>query len=139
MVDESVDKDSFTVLKTDAPWLGEELTQMRRHIMGEIMIYLGYETQEATQKSERVLAGEVRAAQSESMSYRYSPLLMRRQAAEKINNMFGLNIEVNFRQPTSTLVDMDDPFTQYQMETLKSTQSFTTEPFKVEKEGEGDE
>lgn len=139
MVDESVDKDSFTVLKTDAPWLGEELTQMRRHIMGEIMIYLGYETQEATQKSERVLAGEVRAAQSESMSYRYSPLLMRRQAAEKINNMFGLNIEVNFRQPTSTLVDMDDPFTQYQMETLKSTQSFTTEPFNVEKEGEGNE
>ena len=65
--------------------------------------------------------------------------MMRREAAEKINAMFGLNIEVNFRQPTSTLVDMDDPFTQYQMETLKSTQSFTTEPFEPKKEGEGNE
>lgn len=120
IVDESVDNDSFTVLKTDAPFLGEELTQMRRHIMGEIMIYLGYETQEATQKQERVLAGEVKAAASESMSYRYSPLVMRRQAAEKINNMFGLNIDVNFRQPTSTLFELDEPFEQYAVEKQKS-------------------
>ena len=76
------------------------------------MIYLGYETQEATQKAERVLAGEVEAAASESMSYRYSPLIMRRQAADKINDMFGLNIEVNFRQPNSSLVDFDDPLAQ---------------------------
>lgn len=112
IVDESVDKDSFAVLKTDAPFLGEQLTTMRRHIMGEIMIYLGYETQEATQKAERVLAGEVEAAASESMSYRYSPLIMRRQAADKINDMFGLNIEVNFRQLKSSLVEFDDPLTQ---------------------------
>ena len=119
MIDDSVDKDSFTVFKTDAPFLGEELTQMRRHMMGEIMIYLGYETQEATQKQERVLAGEVRAAQSESMSYRFSPLVMRRQAAEQINKMFGLNIEVNFRQPSSSLFEMDDPLNQFIFDKVK--------------------
>lgn len=112
IVDESIGKDEFGVLKTDAPFLGEELTQMRRHIMGEIMIYLGYETQEATQKQERVLKGEVEAAQSESASYRYSPLVMRRMAAEKINTMFNLNIEVNFRQSTQSIIDLDDPLKQ---------------------------
>lgn len=138
MVDESVDKDSFTVFKTDAPFLGEDLTQMRRHIMGEIMIYLGYETQEATQKQERVLAGEVRAAASESMSYRYSPLLMRRQAAEQVNKMFGTNIDVNFRQPTSSLIDLDDPAQQYQLELTKSIQGYQ-ETTPLSKEGEKNE
>ena len=138
MVDESVDKDSFTVFKTDAPFLGEDLTQMRRHIMGEIMIYLGYETQEATQKQERVLAGEVRAAASESMSYRYSPLLMRRQAAEQVNKMFGTNIDVNFRQPTSSLIDLDDPAQQYQLELTKSIQGYQ-ETTPLSKEGENNE
>lgn len=138
MVDESVDKDSFTVFKTDAPFLGEDLTQMRRHIMGEIMIYLGYETQEATQKQERVLAGEVRAAASESMSYRYSPLLMRRQAAEQVNKMFGTNIDVNFRQPTSSLIDLDDPAQQYQLELTKSIQGYQ-ETTPLTKEGDKNE
>ena len=131
MIDDSVDKDSFTVFKTDAPFLGEELTQMRRHIMGEIMIYLGYETQEATQKQERVLAGEVRAAQSESMSYRYSPLVMRRQAADKLNNMFGLNLEVNFRQPSSSLFEMDDPLDQFIFDKAKPV-DVSVEPEKRE-------
>ena len=136
MIDDSVDKDSFTVFKTDAPFLGEELTQMRRHMMGEIMIYLGYETQEATQKQERVLAGEVRAAQSESMSYRYSPLVMRRQAAEQINKMFGLNLEVNFRQPLSSLFEMDDPLNQFIFDKVKPA---NVDVISEIKEGDGDE
>ena len=136
MIDDSVDKDSFTVFKTDAPFLGEELTQMRRHMMGEIMIYLGYETQEATQKQERVLAGEVRAAQSESMSYRFSPLVMRRQAAEQINKMFGLNIEVNFRQPSSSLFELDDPLNQFIFDKVKPA---NVDAIPEIKEGDGDE
>lgn len=113
MADESLDGKPLEVLTTGAPFVGEELTQMRRHMLGEVMIYLGYQTQEATQKRERVLSGEVEAAQSESASSRFSPLLCRRQACEKINKMFGLNVSVNFRQDTSTLFELDNPLMQY--------------------------
>ena len=37
---------------------------------------------------------------------------MRRMAAEKINSMFNLNIEVNFRQSTQSIIDLDDPLKQ---------------------------
>ena len=115
IVDENVPTSNFTVLKTDAPFLCDKFTEMRRHIMGEIMIYLGYETQEATQKTERVLKGEIEAAQSESASYRYSPLIMRRKFCDEINRKFGLNVEVNFRQPLSTVAEIDDPLLQMQI------------------------
>lgn len=113
MVDESLDGKEMQVLKTDAPFIASDLTAIRRQIFGEAMIYLGYHTQEPTQKQERVLKGELEASQSESSSSRYSPLICRRQACEKINKMFGLDISVNFRQDISTIFEFDDPIEQY--------------------------
>lgn len=113
VVDNSLDGKEFNVLKTDAPFLGEQLTTMRRHVMGEAMIYLGYQTQDATAKRERVLSGEIETAQSESASSRFSPLIARRIACDKINKMFNLNISVNFRQDNSTYFELDNPMEQF--------------------------
>lgn len=113
MVDESLDSKEIQVLKTDAPFIAEELTTLRRHIMGEALNYLGYQNNDSTNKRERVLQGEVQAAQSEAATSRFSPLVCRRQACDAINERYGLNLEVNFRQDTSTLFELDDPFTQY--------------------------
>ena len=53
------------------------------------------------------------AANAETAASRFSPLLMRREAVKEINKMYGLDIEVNFRQPDSRIFEMDDPFMQY--------------------------
>lgn len=113
MVDESLDGKELQVLKTDSPFIASDLTGIRRQIFGEAMIYLGYHTQEPTQKQERVLKGELEASQSESSSSRYSPLICRRQACDKINKMYGLNVSVNFRQDMSTVFEMDNPIDQF--------------------------
>lgn len=50
------------------------------------------------QKKERLVADEVTRSQGGVIASRYSRLEARRQAAKKINEMFGLNIEVDYRE-----------------------------------------
>lgn len=112
-VDDSIDKDQMQALNVGAPFLGTALTDTRRQLFGEALVYLGYSTQESTQKKERLLSGELTAANAETAASRFSPLLMRREAVKEINKMYGLDIEVNFRQPDSSIFEMEDPFMQY--------------------------
>ena len=116
-VDESVNTDQIQVLDTKAPFIASELTDIRRQVFGEVLMYLGYSTHEATQKRERLLVGELTAAESEASSSRFSPLIMRRMACEKINRMFNLNISVNFRQGSSTIFELDNPMEQLMVNT----------------------
>lgn len=117
VVDDSVNTDQIQVLDTKAPFIAPELTEVRRQIFGEALIYLGYSTQEATQKKERVLVGELTAAESEASASRFSPLIMRRTACDAINKMFNLNISVNFRQGTSTIIELESPLDQLKINT----------------------
>lgn len=117
VVDDSVNTDQIQVLETKAPFIASELTDIRRQIFGEVLMYLGYSTHEATQKRERLLVGELTAAESEASSSRFSPLIMRRMACDSINKMFGLNISVNFRQGSSTIIDLDNPMEQLMVNT----------------------
>ena len=63
----------------------------------EALTYLGINNTGA-QKRERMLAIESSQAQGGTISSRYSRLQSRREAVEKINAMFGTNIEVNYRE-----------------------------------------
>lgn len=119
LVDESLGASPIEVLKTSADYRGEELTQLRRHILGEIMNRLGYENQDAVSKRERLVSGEINASKSEAYINRYSPLIVRRQAAEQINEMFGLDVEVNFRQDSETIVEMTDALSQLKLDMSK--------------------
>lgn len=123
VVDDSINTDQIQVLETKAPYIATDLTETRRQIFGEALIYLGYSTQEATQKKERVLVGELTAAESEASSSRFSPLLMRRQACDAINRMFNLEVSVNFRQGTSSIVELDDPIEQLGINTYPTAQN----------------
>ena len=57
------------------------------------------------QKKERLLQDEVQRNMGGTIASRYSRLEARRQAANEINKMFGLNIDVNFREDFSLAVD----------------------------------
>ena len=50
------------------------------------------------QKKERLVADEVVRNQGGTIASRYSRLNARRQAVDEINRMFGLDIEVDYRE-----------------------------------------
>lgn len=96
--------DAFKVLKTDAPYHGAELYDLKTKYWNECLTFLGISNTNITKK-ERLISDEVIRDMGGTIASRFSPLFMRRQALEKINKMFGLNIEVNFR---ADYREMDD-------------------------------
>lgn len=95
--DKGLDVNAFTVLKTDAPYTADKLYQLKTQYWNEALTYLGISNLNM-QKKERLVADEVTRSQGGVIASRYSRLEARRQAAKKINEMFGLNIEVDYRE-----------------------------------------
>lgn len=94
----------LTVLKTDAPYVADKLYQLKTQIWNEALTYLGISNTNIVKK-ERMISDEVTRNMGGVIASRYSRLEARRQAAEQINKMFGLNIEVNYREDFR---EMDD-------------------------------
>lgn len=93
---DQVDNKSVQVLKTDAPYVADKLQALKTALWNEILTALGI-TNVAYQKKERMIKDEVFRSQGGTIASRYSRLNARRYAAEQINEMFGLNISVDFR------------------------------------------
>ena len=95
--DKTLDLKNFDVLTTDAPYVADKMYTLKTQIWNEALTYLGISNLNI-QKKERLVADEVVRNQGGTIASRYSRLNARRMAAEAINKMFGLDIEVNFRQ-----------------------------------------
>ena len=90
-------KGSITVVSTGAPYIADRLMELKVQTWNEAMTYLGIESV-TEQKRERMIVSEARQGMGTTMASRFSRLEARRTAAEQINKMFGLNIEVDFRE-----------------------------------------
>ena len=77
--------------------MGDKLYQLKTQYWNEALTYLGISNLNM-QKKERLVSDEVSRSQGGVIASRYSRLEARRQAAQKINDMFGLNIEVDYRE-----------------------------------------
>lgn len=97
--DKQLDMDGIKVLKTDAPYTADKLNILKRQIWNEALTYLGIENSN-TEKKERLVSDEVTTNLGAVEAQRFCRLNARRQAAEKINAMFGTNITVDYRQTT---------------------------------------
>lgn len=95
--DKNLDLNSLKCLQTGAPYVCDKLYNLKQMYWNEALTYLGINNSGA-QKRERMLAIESSQAQGGTISSRYSRLQSRREAVEKINAMFGTNIEVNYRE-----------------------------------------
>lgn len=95
--DRSVDFSALKVLKTDAPYVADKLFTLKTETWNEALTRLGI-SNVSYQKKERMVSDEVMRSQGGIIASRYSRLEARRQALEKINKMFGLEIEVNYRE-----------------------------------------
>ena len=89
--------DTVKVLKTDAPFVAKSLYDLKVQYWNEALTYLGISNTNV-QKKERLISDEITRAMGATIASRYSRLNARREAAEKINEMFGLNIEVYYRE-----------------------------------------
>jgi hypothetical protein len=95
--DKNLNPNALKVLQTGAPYVADKLYQLKTEIWNEALTYLGISNVNY-QKKERMISDEVMRAQGGIVASRYSRLESRRQAVEEINKMFGLNIEVNYRE-----------------------------------------
>lgn len=104
--DESLDLNSLEILKTDAPYVADDLYTLKTQIWNEALTYLGISNINV-QKKERMITDEVTRNQGGTIASRYSRLEMRRQACKQINDMFGLNIQCDYREDFQE-VDSED-------------------------------
>lgn len=95
--DKSLNTNGLKVLKTDAPYVADKLYQLKIQYWNEALTYLGISNSNI-QKKERMIQDEVQINQGGVIANRYPRLEARRQACKKINEMFGTNISVDYRE-----------------------------------------
>lgn len=103
--DKSLNPKGMTVLTTGAPYVADRLYTLKTQIWNEALTYLGIPNVSAIKK-ERLISDEVQRSQGGTVASRYSRLEMRKEACRKINKMFNLNIDVDYRSDFD-LIDMD--------------------------------
>lgn len=106
--DKNLDINALKALSTNAPYVCDKLYQLKTQIWNEALTYLGISNINI-QKKERLITDEVTRNQGGTIASRYSRLETRRQAVEKINEMFGTNIEVNYREDFQQIDDDNQP------------------------------
>lgn len=95
--DKNLDIKGFGVLKTDAPFVADKLYELKNQIWNEALTYLGI-SNVSYQKRERLITDEVTRSQGGTVASRYSRLAMREQACDRINELFGLDVSVKYRE-----------------------------------------
>ncbi len=84
-------------ITTGAPMVADKLYQIKMQVWNEALTYLGI-SNISYQKKERLVSDEVVRNMGGTMASRYTRLEMRRQACEKIKDMFGIDISVDYRE-----------------------------------------
>lgn len=95
--DNSLNPNSIRAISTGAPYVADKLYMLKTQKWNEALTYLGISNVNI-QKKERMISDEVMRNQGGVIASRYSRLNARRQAAAQINEMFGLEIEVDYRE-----------------------------------------
>lgn len=101
-----MDIKKIQAIVTGAPYVADKVMQTKFQIWNEAMTYLGISNVNM-HKKERLLSDEVTRNMGSTVASRYTRLEMRKQACKKINEMFGLNIDVDYREDIQ-LVDVEE-------------------------------
>ena len=113
--DKSLDMNALQVLNTNAPYVADKIYELKTQIWNEALTYLGIPNV-SLQKKERMISDEVNRLQGGTIASRYSRLEARKQACEQINEMFGLNIDCDFRDDFVKSSDLDEKETESESE-----------------------
>lgn len=92
----SVNLDDIDVLDLTTPYVGNELQVLKHQYWNEALTYLGVENVN-TEKKERLVSDEVLSNMGDVEAQRFVRLNARKLACKQINNLFGLELDCNFR------------------------------------------
>lgn len=95
--DTNLDLNTIKVLNTNAPFVADKIQQLKTQIWNEAMTYLGISNVNTTKK-ERLITDEVTRELGSTVASKYTRLNARKDACKKINEMFNLNIDVEYRE-----------------------------------------
>lgn len=104
ITDKSIDVDNLNVLQTVSPYVSDKLSILRSAIFNQYLTYLGIENANQD-KRERMVSDEVEGNKGSIEISRYMALNPRREACEKIKELFGFNVDVHFRSNMDTVVN----------------------------------
>lgn len=91
----NLDIDGIKVLNTGAPYLIDKLQEDKINVLHEAFSFMGVGSLEIV-KRERYITNEIQAANEGNVAQRANRLKARTEAAEHINDMFGLQISVEY-------------------------------------------
>ena len=94
--DKNLDIDAVNIQSTITPNNTLDLYTLKKKYYNEALTDLGINNLQ-TDKKERLVSGEVSSNDEDVYINRYNMLEARKQACKQINDMFGLNIDVEFR------------------------------------------
>lgn len=95
--DKGLDLKDIKSLSTDAPFVADKLFALKSQVWNDALTFLGISNTNI-QKKERMISDEVTRNMGGIIASRYTRLEMRRKACEQINDMFGLELEVDYRE-----------------------------------------
>ena len=102
-----LDASGLKVLQTGAPYVADKLYELKTQLWNEALTYLGISNVNVVKK-ERMITDEVNRNQGGTVASRYSRLESRRQACKQINEMFGLNIWVDYREDFQDIEEQEN-------------------------------
>lgn len=87
-------------ISTGVPFIGQELQIVKQNMLAEIYTMLGIDS--LTRKAERMIESEVNVQNEPASLFALDPLNARREACEKLNRSFGLNVNVVWREDNAS-------------------------------------
>ena len=105
--DKNINPNTLKVLTTGAPYIANQLYDLKIQEWNENLTYLGIPNANVNKK-ERLIREEVKRNQGAISAARYSRLTARQQACEEINRMWGLDIWCDYRENFETIFDDED-------------------------------
>ena len=97
----------LNVLKTDAPYLIDKLEDHKHEIWNEALTYLGIDNAN-TDKKERLITSEVESNDELINYYLNCFYKTRKDACDRINEKYNLNIELSLNKEILDLLDLDE-------------------------------
>ena len=92
-----LDLKGIRAIQTGAPFVADKMYQIKMQIWNEALTHLGI-SNISYQKKERLVSDEVIRNMGGTIASRYSRLEVRRDAVDKIKDIFGIEIDVDFRE-----------------------------------------
>ena len=106
--DKNLNVEGFKSISTQAPFVGNDLYQLKTQIWNEALTYLGISNL-TIQKKERVNTDEVTRSMGGTLASRNARLEARKKAADEINKMFDLDISVHCKEDLDTDEAPEEP------------------------------